>query len=146
MEHIFYEGQVLWAQVDANYHLRHSAYADIAAQARLNLLSHVGLSVKEFSKHHIGPVLFREELVYLREIGLNDTVRATVVLTKTSHQNSRFSFRHEIYRSDTTKCAIITVDGAWIDTQKRKLTSIPEHWKEWFEKVPLSEDFKNDDE
>ncbi|EEI92050.1 hypothetical protein HMPREF0765_2374 [Sphingobacterium spiritivorum ATCC 33300] len=38
MENTFYEGQVIWAQIDANRHMRHSAYADICAQARSNML------------------------------------------------------------------------------------------------------------
>ncbi len=142
MENIYYEGQVMWAQVDANNHLRHSAYADMAAQARLNLLNRIGLTFSEFSRHHLGPVLFREELIYLREIRLDDYVRVTVVLARTTEDYSRFSFRHEIYRSDDTRSAVITVDGAWIDTQKRKLARIPEAWKELYTRIPRGEDFE----
>ena len=42
MEHVFYEGKVMWSQIDANMHLRHSAYADFAAQARLEILEKLG--------------------------------------------------------------------------------------------------------
>jgi len=49
-ENIFYEGQVLWSQIDANVHLRHSAYADFCAQARSNMLNKLGLSLEEFNK------------------------------------------------------------------------------------------------
>ena len=142
MENIYYEGQVMWAQVDANNHLRHSAYADMAAQARLNLLNRIGLTFSEFSRQHMGTVLFREELIYLREIRLDDYVQVTVALTRATGDYSRFSFRHEIYRFDGTKSAVINVDGAWIDTQKRKLTPIPEEWKEWFTGIPRSADFE----
>jgi acyl-CoA thioester hydrolase len=75
MENIFYEGKVLWSMVDANMHLRHSAYADFAAQARLELLNHLGLDARVFAKLKIGPILFREELIYRKEVGMNDTVR-----------------------------------------------------------------------
>ena len=142
MEHIYYEGQVMWAQVDANNHLRHSAYADMAAQARLNLLNRIGLTFSEFSRHHLGPVLFREELIYLREIRLDDYVRVTVVLTRTTEDYSRFSFRHEIYRSDGTKCAVVTVDGAWLDIAKRKLTTLPDNWQGIVARLPKSEDYE----
>ena len=72
---VFYEGQVLWSQMDANQHMRHSAYADFAAQARLNMLESVGLKLSKLFEYNIGPVLFKEELIYLREVALNEHLR-----------------------------------------------------------------------
>lgn len=141
-ENVFYEGQIIWAQIDANRHLRHSAYADLCAQARSNMLRDTGLSLDKIAEMNIGPVLFREELVYLREIHLNDLVRVTVVMTKYNTANSRFSFRHEIYRSDGTKCAVVTVDGAWMDIAKRKLTVLPSAWQAVVERLPKSDDYQ----
>ncbi|NOR86119.1 MAG: thioesterase, partial [Bacteroidales bacterium] len=43
MKNIFYKATVMWAQIDANQHMRHSAYADYAAQARMGLLDSLGL-------------------------------------------------------------------------------------------------------
>lgn len=142
MKNVFYEGQVIWAQIDANRHLRHSAYADFCAQARSNMLRDKGLSLDKIAEVGIGPVLFREELVYLREIHLNDFVQVTVTMTKYNTVNSRFSFRHEIYRSDGTKCAVVTVDGAWMDLNKRKLTVLPADWQLIVSKLPKSEDYE----
>lgn len=142
MENIFFEGQVIWAQIDANRHLRHSAYADYCAQARSNMLNKVGLSLEKFAQDKIGPILFREELLFLREILLDETIRVTVEMTKYNTINSRFSFRHEIYRSDDTKCAVVHVDGAWMDLTKRKLTNLPEDWKEFLAEIPKSEDYQ----
>lgn len=142
MENIFYEGQVIWAHIDANRHLRHSAYADYCAQARSNLLNKLGLSLDKFAKEQIGPILFREELTYLREVRLDEYIHVTVELTKYNPENSRFSFRHEVYRSDGTKCAIVNVDGAWLDLVKRKLTAIPDDWKAIMDRVPRSGDYE----
>ncbi len=142
MDNIFYEGQVIWAHIDANRHLRHSAYADYCAQARSNMLNRMGLSLDKFAKEQIGPILFREELIYLREIRLDDYIWVTVEMTKYNTENSRFSFRHEIYRSDGTKCATVYVDGAWMDLQKRKLTSLPDDWKTIMGQVPQSSDYE----
>ncbi|HZH55006.1 MAG TPA: acyl-CoA thioesterase [Sphingobacteriaceae bacterium] len=142
MDHVFYEGQVIWAQIDANRHLRHSAYADYCAQARSNMLNQLGLSLDMFARDQIGPILFREELIYYREILLDEFIRVTVVLTKYNTENSRFSFRHEIFRSDGTKCAVVNVDGAWMDLKKRKLTTLPDAWKTILAKIPKSEDYQ----
>jgi len=140
-ENIFYEGQVLWSQIDANVHLRHSAYADFCAQARSNMLNKMGLSLEEFNKRKIGPILFREELNYLREIGLDERVKVSVVITKFNKVNSRFSFRHEIFKENGVKAAVVLVDGAWMNIRERKLTNIPEEWMEIISKIPKSEDY-----
>lgn len=138
---IFYEGQVLWSQIDANVHLRHSAYADFCAQARSNMLNQLGLSLEEFNKRKIGPILFREELNYLREIGLDERIKVSVVITKFNTLNSRFSFRHEIYKENGVKAAVVVVDGAWMNIIERKLTNIPDEWKEIVSNIPKSEDY-----
>ncbi|WP_220100821.1 acyl-CoA thioesterase [Chitinophaga oryzae] len=141
MNNIFFEGPVMWSQIDANMHMRHSAYADFAAQARLTLLDKAGMDARQFLELHIGPILFREELIYLREVNANDTLRVTCEMTKCRPDGSRWSIRHEIYRKDGTKSAIVNVDGAWIDTKQRKLVSLPEELMTKFKAIPRSEDF-----
>ncbi|MGM1429126.1 acyl-CoA thioesterase [Sphingobacterium lactis] len=138
---IFYEGQVLWSQIDANVHLRHSAYADFCAQARSNMLNKMGLSLEEFNRRKIGPILFREELSYFREIGLDERITVTVQITKFNTVNSRFSFRHEIFKENGVRAALVTVDGAWMNIVERKLTPIPEEWKDYVAKIPKAEDY-----
>lgn len=136
-----YEGHVIWAQVDANMHLRHSAYADFAAQARIAWLNALGLDFSTFQRLKMGPILFREELQYLREVGINDTVTIHSVLTKARQDGSRWSIRHELYRGDGVKAAIILVDGAWIDVVQRKLAPLPEALAAKFMQLPKADDF-----
>ncbi|MDB5137286.1 MAG: hypothetical protein JWP37_3889 [Mucilaginibacter sp.] len=138
---ITYEGQVLWSQIDANQHMRHSAYADFAAQARLTMLDGLGLKPAMLFEHKIGPVLFREELIYLREVGINEYIKVTCELTRSRPDGSRWSIRHELYRSDGIKAAIINVDGAWIDMEKRKLGKLPTEISKLFMKAVKSSDY-----
>jgi len=137
----FYEGQVLWAQIDANQHMRHTAYGDFGAQARLGLLEYLGLTPAVLYGHHIGPVLFREELIYLREIGINDHIKVTCEIIKSRPDGSRWSMRQELYRGDGTKSAIIIAEGAWIDMEKRKLCLLPPELTEMFKHAPKSYDY-----
>lgn len=141
---VFYEGQVLWSQIDANQHMRHSAYADIAAQARLNMLGDVGLNPVTLLNARIGPVLFKEELFYLREIALGDMIKVSCELVKSRADGSRWTIRHEVYRGDGIKAAIINVDGAWIDMDKRKLTLLPNELGNLFAASPKSDDYVED--
>ncbi|WP_299289855.1 thioesterase family protein [uncultured Mucilaginibacter sp.] len=139
--HIFFEGQVIWSQIDANQHMRHSAYADFAAQARVNMLEKVGLTASKLFELKIGPVLFREELSYLREVALNDYIKVTCEIVKSRADAFRWTTRHEIYRSDGVKAAVIVAEGAWIDTVKRRLVVLPEEMSALFLSLPRSEDF-----
>jgi len=143
---VFYEGQVLWSQIDANVHLRHSAYADFCAQARSNMLNQLGLSLSEFSKMKIGPILFREELNYYREISLDEYIKVTVEISKFNRKNSRFSFRHEIFKQYGVRAAVVVVDGAWMNLVERKLTAVPDAWLPVLDKIPRSEDYVEIDE
>jgi len=142
MKNTFYEGQVLWSQIDANRHLRHSAYADLCAQARSNMLKKMGLSLDEFANHGIGPILFREELIYYREVKLDEYVHVDIEITKFNLSNARFSFRHDVYKEDGVKAATVMVDGAWLDIRHRKLVNIPDQWYSYLENVPRSIDYE----
>jgi acyl-CoA thioester hydrolase len=139
---IFFEGQVLWSQLDPNRHLRHSAYADFCAQARSNMLKRAGLSLDEFAKKHIGPILFREELIYHREIGLDEHIKIKVEIVKLSLKNFRFSFRHEIYKENGVKAATVNVDGAWLNLVERKLTTVPDEWIPIIANIPRADDYE----
>ena len=141
---IFYEGQVMWAQIDANQHMRHSAYADLAAQSRLNMLRKTGLNPVKLFEYKIGPVLFKEELFYLREIVLGDFVKVSCEVTKSRPDGSRWTIRHEIYRGDGVKAAIINAEGAWIDMEKRRLALLPAELSNLFSASPRSPDYIED--
>jgi acyl-CoA thioester hydrolase len=141
IKNVFYEGKVMWAMVDANMHLRHSAYADFAAQARLEILQTLGFNPKMLSDSKLGPILFREELIYMREVAPGDTVKITCELTKVRRDGSRWSFTQNLYRGDGILAAVINVDGAWMDVEKRKLTALPPEWAKKFMEIPKSENF-----
>jgi len=127
--------------MDANQHLRHSAYADLAAQARVELLESIELGMSVFHKLKLGPILFREELIYLKEIRGSQRIELTTVMVKSRKDGSRWSIRHELFREDGVKSAIINVDGAWMDLVARKLTALPEEFANAFQSMPKSDDY-----
>lgn len=141
MKNVFFEGRVLWSQIDANMHLRHSAYADFAAQARLQILESLGFNARLLEELKIGPILFREELIYMREVRPSDTVKVTCELTHCRRDGSRWSFTQALYRGDGVQAAQINVQGAWVDMVKRKLASLPTEWASKFLEIPKSENF-----
>ncbi|HLU17875.1 MAG TPA: thioesterase family protein [Edaphocola sp.] len=137
---IYLHSQVLWSMIDINGHLRHSAYADLAAQARVNVLVDLGLD-KAAMKLGLGPILFREELVYHKEIKPNDMVSVSVALKKFRQDGKRYTLVSEIYNAAQSLCATVTVDGAWLDIKTRKLAALPQELNDAFVKIPRTEDF-----
>jgi acyl-CoA thioester hydrolase len=133
---------VRWADIDANKHMRHSAYYDYAAHQRVQLLKDIGMDVVTLSGLKIGPVLFREEAVFMREIGMDDTIRINVKIKRLRKDASRWTFIHEFRRSDDRIAAIVTVDGAWLDLNKRKLTALPDHFIQIFLGITRTDDFE----
>lgn len=111
-----------WSDLDPNFHLRHSAYYDFGAQHRVEILTELGLTIKAMQAEHIGPVLFREECVFKREIHLSDVIIMQTKIKNMNFDASRWSIVHELYREEVL-CAVITVEGAWMDTKLRKLAN-----------------------
>jgi len=114
-----------WADMDPNGHMRHSAYADYAADQRVVLLAEAGFSLRRFAELRIGPILFREETRYLKEISIGEEIRVDSKLAQVSEDGSRWTILHGIYKADGRLAATVTVDGAWLDLDRRKLTTPP---------------------
>ena len=133
--------QVRWADLDPNFHLRHSVYYDYGAFVRISFLEEQGLTGSFMAEHHIGPILFREECVFRRELRLGDIVTIDLTLTKSKPDFSRWSIQHILKRNNEL-AATLTVDGAWIDTKKRKLTIPPQLVHDTFSLMPRPEGFE----
>jgi acyl-CoA thioester hydrolase len=134
--------QIRWADIDANRHLRHSVYYDYGAMARIMILSDRGLTTARLEELQVGPVLFREEGIFRREVLLEDTIRVNVRLIKATPDFSRWSMRHQVIKADETVAATIEVDGAWIDLTRRKLAVPDASLQKIMESFPRPDDFQ----
>ena len=133
---------IRWADIDPNFHMRHSVYYDFGAQQRIEVIESLGLTVKLMQQQQFGPILFREECVFKKEILLSDTITIHAKLAKRNADASRWTVQHEFISSDDKVCAILTLDGAWIDTRLRKLLSpIPQIVIDAFDAFPRTENF-----
>jgi acyl-CoA thioester hydrolase len=134
--------QIRWSDIDANFHLRHSVYYDWGALCRVEFLGKYDLSTETMQQLQFGPILLREECVFRREIRLADPVTVSLEVLQSRKDYSRWSIRHTIMKNPETVSAILTVDGAWIDTVKRKLAIPPQIAVDVFEKMPRAEEFQ----
>lgn len=109
-----------WSDFDPNRHMRHTAYNDYAAEARIRYFAHAGHPVDELAKDHIGPILFEEFTSFKKEIQTGQSVTVNCKLLGLSEDKRKWKIRHEILTSNGQLSAVIEVFGAWIDLEKRK--------------------------
>jgi acyl-CoA thioester hydrolase len=134
--------ELRWADIDPNLHLRHSVYYDLGAYSRIEFLNANGITPEFMHQHRFGPILFREECVFKREIRLGDKLRIDLQLVKSYKDFSRWTMQHQIFKDNEIVAAVITLDGAWIDVVQRKLTAPPQKVCDTFEHMPRSGAFE----
>jgi acyl-CoA thioester hydrolase len=139
--HIFKQRmQIRWADIDANFHMRHSVYYELCAQMRMDVLSELGWNMAKMKETGILPIIFREECKFFKEINHQDEIWVDCSLSKLSKDYRKFSFKHSFSRGADT-CAISEVDLAWLDHSIRKITVPPNAALEVLDAIPRSDDF-----
>ena len=132
-----------WSDLDPNFHLRHSSYYDLAAQERVDILDQYGITLQLMKEEHIGPVLFKEECEFKREIHLNSKIHIVTKLLKMKRDGSRWVIQHEFLSDEDKLHALIKVEGSWIDTIKRRIARpLPDIVLSGLENFPKTADFE----
>lgn len=133
--------EIRWADLDPNFHVLHSKYYDFGAYCRMAFLTEHGITTKVMMDNHIGPIIFREECLFKREIQFGDELEVFLKLSKCNEDGSRWSMVHELWINGDTLAAFITIDGAWLDTAIRKLAKPLQVCKTGLELIPKTENF-----
>jgi len=142
MEPFSLDVQIRWSDLDPNFHLRHSVYYDWGAMCRVAFLNKYGLTAAVMLRLQLGPILFREECVFRKEVRSHDVVSIDLKLLRARADYSRWSIQHQIVKEGSIVSAVLTVDGAWMHTVQRKLATPPEEIHAVFSAMPKSETFE----
>ena len=134
--------EVRWADLDANRHLRNTAYLDYATHVRFAYLAENGFPPSRFGELHFGPVILREEMTFLREVGPNEELTVDYRLAAVSEDGRRFRLRHRVFRRDGEEAARIETDGGWMDLATRKLRPPPEELSAVLNRLAPTADFE----
>lgn len=136
------EVQIRWADLDPNFHLRHSVYYDWGTFCRFEFLNEHGFTPQVMIELQSAPILFREECIFKKEVRANDNVIINLELLKAKKNFSLWTIQHEIVKNENILAAILTIDGAWFDTAKRKLAPLPQKMIDVFEQMPRNKNFQ----
>ena len=114
-----------WEHLDANGHMRNTAYLDLAVDVRMMFFQECGFPMHEFERQRIGPFVKRDDIEYFREFRLLEPVTITLTLAGLSEDASHFSLRNEFLKSDGTLAARLSSTGGWLDLSARRLIAPP---------------------
>jgi acyl-CoA thioester hydrolase len=109
---------------------------------RIKYLNENGLTPAMMQKLHFGPIIFREEAVFRKEIKFDDQVTINLKVIKGRRDFSRWTISHEIKKSDNILCALVNIDGAWINTVERKIFIPPDEVAQVFGQMPMDAGFQ----
>ena len=132
---------VRWSDLDPNGHVRHSVYYDWGALARISYLSRHGVGLAWMADNALGPVLFREEARFLREVRMGDELTVDFQVAGLSEDGRKWRIRHAIVRGADETVAALEVDGAWLDLRARKIRMPPPELAEALGELPKTADF-----
>lgn len=133
--------EVSWADADPNGHVRHSSYYEYGAHIRIRFFADHGFNTAVRNQQKFGPVLFKEECSFIKELQTDETIRINMLKGEISEDGARWVLHHEIFNEKGEKSAHITIKGAWLDLEKRKLTIPPAKLAEAIKQLVPGESF-----
>lgn len=134
--------EVRWADLDPNGHARHTAFMDWATHGRIAAFASQGMTIARFEELGVGPVIFREETDYLREVAGDDRITVSMEFAGGSPDWKHWKIRHALTRQDGVHCANVVVRGAWFNLRERKVVAPPEPIVRCCDALPRAADFE----
>jgi acyl-CoA thioester hydrolase len=134
--------QVRWTDIDANRHVRYSAYIDAAAELRYRFFSEQGLPPEAFDNLGVGPVYTSLNASFFREVRLGETLTITYLLTGLSPQGVRWKVQHDFLKGNGKIAVTVVLEGTILDLTTRQPTAPTPEIMTVFQKVPRSTKFE----
>jgi acyl-CoA thioester hydrolase len=137
------ELEVIWSNLDANRHMRNTAYSEFATHGRIDYFNEHGYSLDVLGNEGIGPVLLKEEVTYFREVKMQDKLKITVTLSRSTANYDRYTISQDIIKENGKKAARVIIHGAWMNLNSRQLVSPPQKLVEKvILNIPRTEDYE----
>lgn len=136
------EFEIRWADLDANRHVANSSYVDMLSETRMSFLREHGVTQHYFEEHGIGPVIFSEELFYIKEIKANEKITITLELLANSADGKYIKFAHCIFNAEQKLSIYSITFFGWFNLAKRTLIEPPAEIKNLFAHMPKAEGYE----
>ena len=131
-----------WSDMDFNRHMGNAAYLNLCTTVRMMHFADHGVAMADFERLHVGPVVFRDEIEYFREVHLLENLSVSLSLLGSSNNGSHFKLRNEIWKANGTKAATLVSTGGWMNVTTRKLVVPPDAIKTALDALPRIQPFE----
>lgn len=135
--------EIRWDDLDGNRHVRNTVFSDLATHTRFRLLEANGFGQAQLEALRFGPVMMREEIRYRREARFGEELVVTVRCAGLSDDGSHWRVHQEVLRSDGRVAVSLTIQGGWLDLDRRRLTAPPEELGAVLQALPRTPDFQD---
>ncbi|MFY0599106.1 MAG: acyl-CoA thioesterase [Cyclobacteriaceae bacterium] len=142
MEPFQIQYQVIWADLDPNAHMRHTAYNDYAAQVRVSLFDELGLPLSDLVTSGFGPVLFHEDTTFLSEVRMNEKITVNCAALAYREDFKVWKFRQQVFKENNDLACVVIATGAFMDLRSRKVVVPPQQILDMLHRVPKTDDFQ----
>ncbi len=130
-----------WSDIDANMHIKNTAYNVLFTEARLNFLRDIGFGLKEFKQYGIGPMVVHEHIFYVQEVRGESEVYIDIQLRGSSEDGKYMKFAQHMYNNQGELSCYLDLTFGWLDVKARKLAIPPPNLLEALNKLEKTEDY-----
>jgi acyl-CoA thioester hydrolase len=134
--------EVRWTDIDANRHVRYSAYIDAAAEQRYRFFTEHNLPPEAFDQLGVGPVYTSLTANFFREVRLGETLTILYQLTGLSPHGIRWKVQHDFLKANGKKAVSVSLEGTILNLTTRQPSSPTPEIMAVFQQVPRSADFE----
>lgn len=133
--------EIRWSDLDPNRHVANSSYVDLLTETRMSYLRENGFTQSKFAEYGVGPVIFTEELYYLKEIKPNEKVKVSIELLANSPTFKYIKFAHCIFNNSHELSFYSETFFGWFSLKERKLIVPPIDIKNIFSTLPKTNNY-----
>jgi acyl-CoA thioester hydrolase len=134
--------EVRWTDIDANRHVRYSAYIDAAAEMRYRFFAKHDLPPEAFDQLGVGPVYTSLTANFYREVRLGETLTITYQLSGLSPTGVRWKVQHNFLKANGKKAVSLSLEGTILNLVTREPTIPTPEIMRVFQLVPRSPSFE----
>lgn len=131
-----------WSDIDANMHIKNTAYNDMFIQYRLSMLAKMGFGMAEFKKLGIGPMIIHEHLYYIQEVRADQEIYIDLFLKGNSEDGKYMQFAQHLYNSKGELSCYLDLTFVWLDIKARKLALPPKEMLDALSQLEKTKDYK----
>ncbi len=117
--------RVRYSDLDTNGHVANTSYLKYSLDTRVGFLFANGLTADMMRDSGYGPIVFREDITYLKELFVPDEIEVRYWVRSLHEDGIRFRMCTQIFRSDEELAASIEIYGGWISLSRRRLEKPP---------------------